>query len=63
MQSNERKTETLRAKIDGVRTQMVAADPSDFTALGDFQAQINDLQTQIDALEEEWLEAAERLGE
>ena len=63
MQSNERKTETLRAKIDGVRTQMAAADPADFTALGDFQAQINDLQKQIDALEEEWLEAAERLGE
>ena len=63
MQSNERKTETLNGKIEDVRAQMVAADPSDFTALGDFQAQINDLQAQVDALEEEWLEAAEKLGE
>lgn len=63
MQSNERKTETLNVKIDDVRAQMAAADPSDFTALGDFQAQINDLQAQVDALEEEWLEAAEKLGE
>ncbi|MBX9032933.1 ABC-F family ATP-binding cassette domain-containing protein [Gordonibacter massiliensis (ex Traore et al. 2017)] len=63
MQSNERKTETLNGKIEDVRAQMAAADPSDFTALGDFQAQINDLQAQVDALEEEWLEAAEKLGE
>lgn len=63
MQSHERKTETLNSKIDDVRAQMAAADPSDFTALGDFQSQINDLQSQVDALEEEWLEAAEKLGE
>ena len=63
MQSNERKTETLNGRIEDVRAQMAAADPTDFSALGDFQAQINDLQAQIDALEEEWLEAAEKLGE
>lgn len=63
MQSNERKMETLQGKIEDVRAQMTAADPSDFTALGDFQAQINNLQAQVDALEEEWLEAAEKLGE
>ena len=63
MQSNERKIETLNAKVDATcALQMAAADPSDFTALGDFQAQINDLQSQIDALEEEWMEAAEQLG-
>lgn len=62
MQSNERKIETLNAKVDAVRAEMAVADPSDFTALGDFQAQINDLQSQIDALEEEWMEAAEQLG-
>ena len=56
MQSNERKTETLNGRIEDVRAQMAAADPTDFSALGDFQAQINDL-------EEEWLEAAEKLGE
>lgn len=63
MQSNERKMETLKRKISDVREQMAAADPTDFTTLGDFQSQINDLQQQIDALEEEWLEAAETLGE
>ena len=63
MQSNGRKTETLNGRIEDVRAQMAAADPTDFSALGDFQAQINDLQAQIDALEEEWLEAAEKLGE
>ncbi|WP_080799958.1 ABC-F family ATP-binding cassette domain-containing protein [Arabiibacter massiliensis] len=63
MQSNERKMETLRAKVDDVRAQMAAADPTDFGALGDFQSQINDLQSQVDTLEEEWLEAAEKLGE
>ena len=63
MQSNERKVETLNGKIEDVRAQMTAADPTDFTALGDFQAQIGDLQQQIDALEEEWMEAAEKLGE
>lgn len=63
MQSNERKMGTLNGKVDEVRSRMVAADPTDFGALGDFQAQINDLQMQIDVLEEEWLEAAEKLGE
>ena len=61
MQSNERKVETLNGKIEDVRASMAAADPTDFTALGDFQAQISDLQQQIDALEEEWMEAAEKL--
>ena len=42
---------------------MAAAYPTAYTALGDFQAQISDLQQQIDALEEEWMEAAEKLGE
>ena len=54
---------TLNGKIEDVRASMAAADPTDFTALGDFQAQISDLQQQIDALEEEWMEAAEKLGE
>ena len=63
MASNERKIETLKGKIESTRAEMAAADPSDFVALGDFQKQLDDLQAQIDALEEEWLEAAEALGE
>ncbi len=63
MASNERKMETLRGKVNDARRRMAEADPADFVALGDFQKQIEELQTQIDALEEEWLEAAEALGE
>ena len=63
MASNERKIETLKGKLEATRSEMAAADPSDFVALGDFQKQLDDLQAQIDALEEEWLEAAEALGE
>ena len=63
MASNERKIETLKGKLETTRAEMATADPSDFVALGDFQKQLEDLQAQIDALEEEWLEAAEALGE
>lgn len=63
MQSNERKMSTLRSKIEAAEADMAAADPTDFEALGSFQAQINELKQQIEALEEEWLEAAEQLGE
>lgn len=63
MASTERKMETLKEKIESTRAEMAAADPSDFVALGDFQKQLEDLQAQLDTLEEEWLEAAETLGE
>lgn len=62
MASNENKIKTLKGKVDQVRNEMDAADPSDFVALGTLQKQLEDLQSQIDALEEEWLEAAEKLG-
>ena len=61
MAANERKTETLHDKVEEVRAQMSAADPTDYAALNGFQAQINDLQSKIEALEEEWFEAAEKL--
>ncbi len=63
MRSCENKTNTLRGKIEQAKADMAAADPSDFEALGAFQQQINDYQAQIDALDEQWLEAAEALGE
>lgn len=62
MASNENKIKTLKGKVDQVRNEMDTADPSDFVALGTLQKQLEDLQSQIDALEEEWLEAAEKLG-
>lgn len=63
MRSCENKSNTLRGKIEQAQADMAAADPSDFEALGKFQQQINDFQAQIDALDEQWLEAAEALGE
>lgn len=63
MRSCENKTNTLRGKIEQAQADMVAADPSDFEALGKFQQQIDDFQAQIDELDEQWLEAAEALGE
>lgn len=63
MRSCENKTNTLRGKIEQAQADMAAADPSNFEALGKFQQQINDFQAQIDELDEQWLEAAEALGE
>lgn len=63
MRSCENKTNTLHGKIEQAQADMAAADPSDFEALGKFQQQIDDFQAQIDELDEQWLEAAEALGE
>ena len=63
MRSCENKTNTLRGKIEQAQADMAAADPSDFEALGKFQQQIDDFQARIDELDEQWLEAAEALGE
>ena len=63
MRSCENKTNTLRGKIEQAQADMAAAAPSDFEALGKFQQQIDDFQAQIDELDEQWLEAAEALGE
>lgn len=61
--SNERKINTLKNKVADAEAEMAAADPTDYQALGDIQAKINELKDQIDELELEWLEAAEQLGE
>ncbi|MBP3866719.1 MAG: ABC-F family ATP-binding cassette domain-containing protein, partial [Eggerthellaceae bacterium] len=63
LQSTDRKMNTLRGKIDEARNRLNAADPTDFVALGEIQAEIDDLQSQLDELELVWLETAEALGE
>ncbi len=63
MRSCETKSNTLRGKIEEAQEAMAAADPSDFEELGRLQQQIGDYQSQIDELDEQWLEAAEALGE
>ena len=63
MASAERKMDTLRGKIDGIHQAMTEVDPSDYVKLGDMQKEIKEIEAQIEALEEEWMEAAEALGE
>ena len=63
MRSCETKSNTLRGKIEEAQAAMAAADPSDFEELGRLQGEITDFQAQIDELDEQWLEAAEALGE
>ena len=63
MASAERKMDTLRGKIEGIHQTMTEVDPSDYVKLGDMQKEIKEIEAQIEALEEEWMEAAEALGE
>ena len=63
MASAERKMDTLRGKIVGIHQAMTEVDPSDYVKLGDMQKEIKEIEAQIEALEEEWMEAAEALGE
>ena len=63
MASNEKKIETLKGKIEKKQLEMAAADQSDYLVLTAMQEEIADFETQIEALELEWFEAAEKLGE
>ncbi len=63
MSSAERKIDTLKGKIADVHVQMTKVDPSDYVKLGDLQKEIKEYEAQIEAHEEEWMEAAEALGE
>lgn len=63
MRSCETRSNTLRGKIEEAQAAMAAANPSDFEELGRLQGEITDFQAQIDELDEQWLEAAEALGE
>ena len=63
MTSNEKKIETLKGKIEKKQLEMAAADQSGYLVLTAMQEEIADFETQIEALELEWFEAAEKLGE
>ena len=63
MSSAERKIDTLKGKIADVHVQMTKVDPSDYVKLGDLQKEIKEYEAQIEIHEEEWMEAAEALGE
>ena len=61
--SLERKMQTRRERIEELREEMGALDPTDFTALGAQQQRIDDEQAELNELETAWLEASEELGE
>ncbi|WP_304426454.1 ABC-F family ATP-binding cassette domain-containing protein [uncultured Adlercreutzia sp.] len=63
MASNEKKIETLKGKIEKKQLEMAEADQSDYLTLTAMQEEIADFEGQIEALELEWFEAAEKLGE
>ncbi len=63
MASNEKKIATLKGKIEKKQLEMAEADQSDYLTLTAMQEEIADFQGQIEALELEWLDAAEKLGE
>ncbi len=60
--STERKMETLEGQISATEAGLHDADPSDYVALGQIQAELQDLRNQMEALEETWLDLTEKLG-
>ncbi len=58
-----RRLEKLDGEPDRLRAQMAAVDPSNFSALMEAQAKVDACEAEIDALEEEWLELSELLGQ
>ena len=61
LHSTERKMSTMQKKIADAEARLHAADPTDFQALGDIQAEINDYRSQLEELELVWLETSEAL--
>ena len=59
--SLERKMETQRARVEEAEAAMVQVDPTNYTALGEQQAKIDEAHATMDELETAWLEASEKL--
>ena len=58
-----RRLEKLDGEPERLRAQMESVDPSNFSALMEAQAKVDACEAEIDALEEEWLELSELLGQ
>ena len=57
-----RKLEKLEGELDRLRAAMAGIDPSNYAELMDAQAKVDECLAQKDALEEEWLDLADKLG-
>ncbi|MDU5613004.1 MAG: ATP-binding cassette domain-containing protein, partial [Slackia sp.] len=63
LSSLQRRINTASSKVDAKRAEMSAADPTDFVLLGKLQAELDARAADKEALEDEWLEVADALGE
>ena len=63
LSSLQRRINTASSKVDAKRAEMSAADPTDFVLLGKLQAELDVRAAEKEALEDEWLEVADALGE
>ena len=61
--SVERKMGTVRGKLERARAELLEMDGTDYVALGEQQARITQLEGELAALEDAWLEYSEQLGE
>ena len=59
--STERILETLAAKVEAVRAEADAVDPSDYVALLDAQARLRDAERAVADVEDRWIDISERL--
>lgn len=63
LQSAERRMDTLRKKIAEAEERLHQADPTDYQALGEIQAEIDGFRATLEERELEWLDLAESLGQ
>ncbi|MBQ6586987.1 MAG: ABC-F family ATP-binding cassette domain-containing protein, partial [Coriobacteriales bacterium] len=59
--SLERRMSTLQRKVEAIIAKMHEMDPMDYMGLGALQVEQRELEAQIRALEDEWLDISERL--
>ena len=61
--STERKMGSGRRKLERAREELLERDGTDYVALGEQQAKISQLESELSALEDAWLDYSEQLGE
>lgn len=61
--STERKMGSVRSKLERAREELLEMDGTDYIALGEQQAKISQLESELSALEGAWLDYSEQLGE
>ena len=61
--STERKMGSVRSKLERAREELLEMDGTDYVALGEQQAKISQLESELSTLEDVWLDYSEQLGE